>query len=500
MPTKRIKDISTTATSPATDDFFMVDGATEAVRKLPASFFTSRFAARSPDSGIYFNGKNASKGLASGISIGTSDFFVRVKFIVPTSNPSGTNGLFFFSSSSSSSLSSNAFSGFLTSTGAIWIYLYGASTGDILQFFVTPNIVTTYGGKIIDLVVVRNASTPSVTAYINGVSVAATEGVAGEAPTWAGSVTSTNFVIGERSGTNPHTGTITDAEYGNVALTAAEVLTLHQYGWAALPQYLLAGGAQADVIAGWDLTSGWLALSGGTIDDANSFTSASYGQGVYLNTPSWLFTGKEYLITYDLTSTGPSAQIIFGGSQVLATGLVGAVRVVADKTDSFRLRILGTGTVDINTLTVAAIGVAGSWDFSTGAGYQQRDLSGGKRPMTLSTTGVQRLREADILQVTATVVHGSAGNLQINGQAILPDREWRLQSAVAKSTTSISVDVGNASAGAQLVGTTALTAGTAKDLTIVAGAAVPTTTAVWSKASGAGSVTYALTYTRTNVI
>jgi len=251
---------------------------------------------------------------------------------------------------------------------------------------------------------------------MDGVAVSTSESGSGLA--WGDAITGlTFFDQGTRTSSKGVNWVTAQVSYGNVALTAAEVLTLHRFGWAALPQYLLAAGAQADVIAGWDLTSGWQALVGGTIDDANSFTSASYGDGVYLNNPSWLVRGKEYLITYDFTSTGPSVQIMFGNSQILVTGLVGAVRVVSDKSDSFRLRILGAGTVDINTLTVAAIGVAGSWDFSTGAGLKQKDESGAGNTMTLSATGVQRLRANDIQTIKSP--NGTVYKLEVANDGTL---------------------------------------------------------------------------------
>jgi len=381
---------------------------------LTTALANPQFAARSPDSGIVFSGTNASKGLATAVALGTGDWYLRAKIRVPTSDPSAIRNIIGLSSdgvTASSAVTGDAILGFNT-TGQLYVAA-GSSGGAVSA--VGTDIVATYPGAVLDLVMVRVADTVAV--YINGLADSMTESGAG---TWD-AASSGYALLAAASASNTLATTILAAEYGNVALTAAEVLTLHRFGWAALPQYLLAAGAQADVIAGWDLTSGWQALVGGTIDDANSFTSASYGDGVYLNNPSWLVRGKEYLITYDFTSTGPSVQIMFGNSQNLVTGLVGAVRVVSDKSDSFRLRILGAGTVDINTLTVAAIGVAGSWDFSTGAGYQQRDLSGGKRPMTLSTTGLQRLRPDRQGEVTGSLTWADTHEVKsLLGQEALP--------------------------------------------------------------------------------
>jgi hypothetical protein len=152
----------------------------------------------------------------------------------------------------------------------------------------------------------------------------------------------------------------------------------------------------------------------------------------------------------------------------------------------------------VKNVVATTAGLCGSWTFDgTGAGYQERDRSGGRRPLLLTTTGVQRLKSGDRIQVTATVAHTGSGNLQITGQAVLPDLGWRLVAASAKADDDVTIQVGNVSGGAQIVASVALTTGTLTALTIAE--LKPTTVNAWSNASTAANITYSLVYERDDI-
>jgi hypothetical protein len=312
----------------------------------------------------------------------------------------------------------------------------------------------------------------------------------------------TNFLCGRRrtSIANP-ARIIGKVEYGNVALTAAEVGLLHAFGWATLPQYVYAGGAGPQHSTDFSSASGWYTagtstISGGKLNMVSGDLAYATGNS------SALVKGSptSFTITVDSITAG-SAQYFNGGSYVSFATTAGTYTVAFTPTAStaqMGFKAVG-GNFVADDFSMFRYGLAGSWDFNTGAGYQQRDLSGAGNRMTLTTTGVSRLNPGDLLQVRATVAHGTSGNVQINGQAILPDVGWRLNSIVAESSTSVTIYVGKVSAGAQLVASVALTANVPKDLTIVAGASVPTTVNAWSNASALADIIYTLTYVRSDI-
>jgi hypothetical protein len=361
-------------------------------------------------------------------------------------------------------------------------------------------------------------ATATWTIYLNGVSAA------------TGTLTSTalseyNALSGlsycktgnTADGTGPTQHIITAAEYGNVALTATEVGLLHAFGWAALPQYVHTAGAGLTLstsVAENGYATSWETF---TSSDATSLTASDTRESrtnIRVRFPATMPRGKAYRTKFTPTFSELSSMTMLGATgasfDLTAPTLVSgtAVDFLFTKSSADLTALLFLSNTSANDVahtfaltgfSVVSAGLCGSWDFSQGAGYQQRDLSGAGNRMTLTTTGVSRLNPGDLLQVKATVAHGSSGNLQINGQAILPDVGWRLNSIVAESDASITAYVGNVSGGAQLVASVALTANVPKDLTIVSGAAVPTTVNAWSNSSGAANITYTLTYVRSDI-
>jgi hypothetical protein len=309
-------------------------------------------------------------------------------------------------------------------------------------------------------------------------------------------------------------GTIQRVEWINVALSAAEVALLHAYGWAALPQYVHEGGAGqvltspgvfANIGSSYETFTGETATgftgvnTSGTGAARSSFTSETSipaGKVVRITSTLTLNSGETPIGRIE-TSAFANA-----GEATLTSGSA-TFMTILETTTSPKLQVRNTAASDftIADLVVTRLGLCGSWTFDgTGAGYQERDRSGGRRPLLLTTTGVSRLQRGDRIQVTATVAHTGSGNLQITGQAVLPDLGWRLVAASAKADANVTIQVGNVSGGAQIVGSVALTTGTLTALTIASTGLKPTTVNAWSNASTAANVQYSLVYERDDII
>jgi len=382
---------------------------------LTSTLAAQQFAARSPDSGLVWTGVSGARAFAPAIALGTSNLFVRTKVFLTGLTSAEARGIWIFGGNDASPPSSN---------GGILAFIDGASGRLIFQSrdgAGTTNATvseTTARTGLADLVLVRIGTTVNV--YIDGLLY-----LTNTDADWAQSFTSNFFTLGLTSGNAASTlnGAMQSAEYGNFAPTAAEVLTLHRFGWAALPEYVLTAGAGTTKYStdfssstGWTL-SGSSTISGGKLNLTSNntvFAPASYP----------LVGGRAYVITITVDSiTGGSAQYYNGSAYVSYATTAGTYVIPFIAAGSYvqtTLRISGgSGVLDDYSVTTA--GVAGSWDFNSGAGYQQRDLSGGKRPMTLTTTGVQRLRPDRQGSVTGSLTWADTHEAKsLLGQEALP--------------------------------------------------------------------------------
>lgn len=377
-----------------------------------------------------------------------------------------------------------------------------------------------YANTFVDLLVVsQGASVPLV--YVNGLVVAPTSGTdtnAGSAPAW--SVVETRTYTDYQAVVLLTNLVALSAEYGNVALTAAEVGLLHAFGWAALPwmkQSAVGGNGAAlytsDFSAGVD---GWSAVSSASLAAASSkleITADTLGKGAQKDVGE--ATGEIIRVrfkhriqsgsfgSWEIRNTTSSAYFtLLSGASVFtptsSEGEVDAWFYVANSTGNLYLRqgASGSGVLEIYDFTVTKSGLCGSWDFNTGAGFQQRDLSGAGNRMTLTTTGVSRLMPADYIDVAYEFDLTGTTPAQMIGQSVLPDLNWRLEWATAESDTSINFALKDASGGTDLVASEALTADTPKDLTIASGIRIPTTLNVWGVGSATALVKVTMRYSK----
>ena len=500
MADKRPTELTTEETT--FRGFVHSDDPTNGSRKFDLARIGQALAARLPATGYHFTGVNGTLGRATGVQIGTGDVFVRVRFQVPSSNPSATRGLFFLSSSATTASIGYAFSGFLTTSGLIYVYLTGALSTDIKQFFGSTSIVSSNGGQIVDLVVVRNSSTPSVSVYVNGSAYAGTESTSGASPpTWAGSITSTYFAVGERIGTNPFSGTMLSAEYGNVALSSLEVAILTRYGWAGLPQYVHAGGA-GQVLYTSDFsatTDGWVSVTNGAVSVSSGNLLYTGGARRAERSLPDAVIGKTYLVDWTLVSVSNAVPIYIrlgqgSGSQGPdRTAGTYAERLTPTSTDtSLRIYNKSDAAADwaATGIRVTTVGLCGRWVFDRNTGYQVPDLSGGGRPLLLTAaTGWLQSPSLDI-PLNQAVTHGGSGNLQFGGQGVIDTTHaWAIDSLVVESTAAVTWSLGTASGGAQIISGKSLSIGRnyIADADFVT--RFLTGANLWSNSSGAATIT-----------
>src|SRR5688572_27057937 len=103
MANIRFKDLTTTATHLAADDFLAADGTVNGTRKLAASYFIERFASRAGADYLQSDGATTNRRIETlygtvGAVAGSNLSEVDYVFAVPTSNPSATAYIFAWSS------------------------------------------------------------------------------------------------------------------------------------------------------------------------------------------------------------------------------------------------------------------------------------------------------------------------------------------------------------------------------------------------------------------
>lgn len=173
--------------------------------------------------------------------IGTKDYTISTRVMVPTSNPSGTAGIVGITPNTTAFGTVSSLALFLTSTGTLIFRMYGpGSTSDTRSLTLTSNAVTTFGGNSIHIAITRaSGGTPSI--YINGTLFAATESTNGTPPNWSDSVIGSNFILGAFSNTQCWVDRIYNARfYSGIALSQmqinAEMVTgiANAYRWGNL--------------------------------------------------------------------------------------------------------------------------------------------------------------------------------------------------------------------------------------------------------------------------
>ena len=385
----RIKDLATTATSSASDDYLALDGSTNGTRKILATNVAnnvtdvifgasgpsakSSIAARAARQGLVFDGtSNATFSVAGP---GTSDFTHAI--IVKTTQ------------------TSRAFtSGTPTAIVSLWVSSGGFAQvrNDGVAILLTGT-KTINDGKSHYIVASRTGGTLFL--YVDGVldaSVADSTNFS-TATTYIGKDYSAGILL---------TGSVTPVGFYNRALSAAEVVSLYEAGVPAGSDYNTASNTAVNlattVNSGYDTfsgasASGFTAVKTTTAAAASAYSgtdiSIAVGQRLRIAFTCTLTSGTLPVIYLSNTggtlASGPSAQITAGANVIELTC------TIANATARARFFNSPADTVNyaISGLSVTRIGLLLAPDAAqSGGGLTWYDTSGNAANITLPATGV----------------------------------------------------------------------------------------------------------------
>jgi hypothetical protein len=368
----RIKDLATTATSAASDDYLALDGSANGTRKILATnvaqnvtdvtFGTSgpsaksSIAARASRQGLVFDG-TAEASSTNIPAFGTSDFSV-CGFALPTSVPTAYN--FFVAGGN------GAFAIGIDPTGKLY-----ASKNNVTALSLSTGTATI--GKAFHWGYTRSGTTG--TYYINGVAAGTVTDnlnyTLGITSVGGGGTVSSVYMVGALDGIYAY----------NRALSAAEVVALYEAG-------VPAGADYNNASTGWILGTG-ATISGGKL---NLTAVGAFDGATYWNLVT---QAKKYRVTVVVDS------IASGNLYITVGGAVGALitsagtytqEIIAAGNGAKELGIVGGSggaTAVIDSVSITALGLLLAPDAGqAGGGLTWYDTSGNAANITLPASGV----------------------------------------------------------------------------------------------------------------
>ncbi|MDF3056812.1 MAG: hypothetical protein K0R17_1027 [Rariglobus sp.] len=246
----RIKDLTTTALSPAADDYDEMDGATNGSRKILTRLkYAAEFAQRVGSGQVISDGATTNRALiqtpgARGNLAGGVSATWRGLVTVPTSNPVTTLGLFAVQSSATVLGGIFSLCCFIGTTGAISIEQQGTPVNTHINKIIYPAFRATYSGQTGILEVYITPSAVVVRWNDVDISSAFSSANIGTPPPWLDPTLVGTFQL---TGYNWPAGPAPLGCWINGALTTAD----REY-WRATgnaPYWVAAGGSQALAIS-----------------------------------------------------------------------------------------------------------------------------------------------------------------------------------------------------------------------------------------------------------
>ena len=478
-------------------------------------------AAASDYAAVTFDGATSGTRIVSTLTsqnIGTGDMSMWNRFRVFTTTGT-TRYIASLSSSSTSADQARACILYINSIGGLVFYLYGATTSDFRSATIA-GFQTSYSGQVVDIVVTRTGATLKI--YINGTDTAYSEVTGGTPPAWSDTITSTNLFIGQSTGTsNIFSGRIYRSVVFNRALSASDVTELITTGVNPADQWGTQTAAYtSDFSAGAD---GWAAVRGTSdgnidgisgVDNTLRFTvdsTASNSHYALKTSVPGLLASKRYRVGLDYFITAANATVNGLRLQQLTTAqLLSPIQSVTGAWTSItpvefvstetRLDVVGyaganatftgngTDTFYLHSFVLTRIGAIVDLDFTVGAGYQATDLSTNALHGTLFN-GVEFTQPKRVAVLYATT--STNGNQQMLGTLAIPTNAV-IEDIIVNSTGTVTVSVGNASAGTQSVNGASVVSGRQK-LTL----ATPfsTTGNLWVNANSTATLQFTILYT-----
>lgn len=476
---------------------------------------------RAPAGGIRFDGTVArfAESIVRGVSIGSGDYSAVCVFrCMPNPDAVLIRGLLCFGSDAGSSVAGQVVVGVSPANGAWTLGVRDAATTLVSA---SLNLSAFYG-RTIQLAIIRRAGV--LTVMVDGNPLSFTP-PSSQAQAMVGPDTAIR--LGFFNGPN---ASYAEPIYGfqlyNRALTSPELRLLAFHGVAVEDRnalgIIVSGSLLNGDLENWT-TPGVPGVSSGVAPDWLFNPSAAAGS-VTKNTigpigglASLLFTDGSG--TFVRPGGGPASMIgrrarftfsnrRLTGSQTLqltqsgsnsmvaippvATGVIntGSWEYVVDS-PSGNVRPLvtvsGTGTLEIDNAVYESIGCLVDIDCGAGSGFSLPDIQG-RFPAAIAPTSYsnfQHVRPSRRGQFLAYVA--ASGNTQIAGLPV----NARISSIIADAAGAVTLSVGNASGGSQIVASVALAAGR-QDLTVVS--RYTTTQNLWVNLSAAVAVTLTVNY------
>ncbi len=484
-------------------------------------------SARAMRGGLAFDGVTVASDLHTpGVTIGTSDFAVRLQFLCPTAY------------SNFPTLLVASSTGSYTAAGALWL-LFDSNAGGDLSFnlnntdnnnraiYKITNFGSAFGGKIVDVVFVRSSG-GTVTVYANGVVQTLTSANTGTPASWSDSVSAAYVRLGASSATqNLFNSTIYSAQLFNRALTQAQVIDLMSKGvdeadkWAnltALYTSSFTSGTDSWAVTGASAVTRDAGPTGGQTDNLKIATTVANNAFASTRTMATsMVAGKRYRLTYSyyMDVAGNTAAKYFGvwtgaGNQNLEhvtpvdkTWTTRTVEFTQNTTTAqfaFYLESIpgttvfnSTNTTDavyLRGITITQIGNLLDPDLSVGVGYQAPDRSSNKYHGVISSSGVSHV--IDQRRGQLRVSSNTNGNQQLLGSQVCLPTNAIITSIIGYTTGTPTIKIGNVSAGSQIVASVAMSASTYQSFTV---AATTTTTGnLWVNSTTSDTINWTITY------
>lgn len=321
----RIKDLTTTATTPAADDYVELDGATNGSRKLVlASYAASIAATRAPVDYAWLDGVMPNREIVStlgpagnvaGSAVTVGPLFWRN----PTSNPTSIVYLFQISGVSQPNTGNtnqaNMLACVITTAGSLWLRRNGADGTVDYQRVRYNDFVAAFPGQIIGLIVALTPGTTTPTIYLRTDTIGWRDAsadfsleTAGTPPDWMdANLAATYFAQGYNLGA----GEFRPGPIINRAWTQTDVDYYKAFG--RVPPLDEFAGSRVQLVANSDFSS-----FSGTADDGIADTFTAWSSPPNITTDAMAGGGVRLTPTVDFVANGSGSnlfqQAIFASS------------------------------------------------------------------------------------------------------------------------------------------------------------------------------------------
>lgn len=395
-------------------------------------------------------------------AIDTDLFSLVVVAFIPSSS-SGVRGIIALGPTSAA-LSANDFPVRVDySSGKLEVLLEGASTSDASRIQLA-NFVTNYGGKTVQIAVVRNSS-GNPTLYLDRVAQATADANFGTPPGWQATITSTYLNLGVANTTELWTGKILSATPFNCALTSADVQEIVELGGAVPDRFKW--GSQAFLVnestwagaSGTTPPTGWVSfginnytLSGGELQIA----AAGTFQGLRNNVSQLQLNGKRARMTFRAKcASGTRTLRAYIGNSGVGTGtssdvalttswqtftVVGVLTIGSAVYCSFE-DYTGSGGTDffLDDVVLKQLGAVVHLPLDDGGGPQARDMSTNELDADITSTGVTHALTAPIgtrRQIRKTYAHSDISSTGATTSPGWLPAGWIVREVQASVTTA----------------------------------------------------------------